>query len=159
MTTTRHSRVPCVSGPDSRQDLIGPMRRSLLLLALAASLAGCDTFAPASSPTPTPLLSGIQGVVLLGPMCSAPTAASPCLEAYAALLVVFDTDGQEVAEVTSAADGSFHLALPPGDYVIQPAAGGDPFPRAESQNVTVLDGELTDVEIDYESRDRADDPG
>ncbi len=135
------------------------MRRPLLLfLALAASLAGCDTFAPASSPTPTPLLSGIQGVVLLGPMCAVPTAASPCLEAYAALLVVFDTDGQEVGEVTSGGDGTFRLALPPGDYVIQPAAGGDPFPRAEARNVTVLDGEMTDLEIDYESRDRAVDP-
>jgi len=130
-----------------------------LFVVVTALLAGCDTFAPEPSPTPAALTSGIHGVVLLGPTCGNPTAASPCLEAYSARLVVFDPDGRVVGDVSSNADGSFQLSLPPGDYVIQPAAGGDPFPRAEAQNVTVVDGEMTVVEIDYEARDRANDTG
>jgi hypothetical protein len=128
-----------------------------LCLVAAGLLAGCDTFAPEASSTPATLTSGIHGIVLLGPTCSKPVAASPCLEAYSARLVIFDPDGRVVGDVSSNADGSFQLSLPPGDYVIQPAAGGDPFPRAEAQNVTVVEGELTEVEIDYESRDRAND--
>ncbi len=123
------------------------------------ALAGCDTLEPASSPSPTPMLSGISGIVMLGPTCSTPTAVDPCLRAYSARLVLFDPDGRVVGDVSSNADGTFRLSLPPGDYVIQPAPGGDPFPRAEAQNVTVVDGEMTQVEIDYETRDRADDPG
>lgn len=136
-------------------------RGALLTLSVVVTglLAGCDTFAPEPTSTPAALTSGIHGVVLLGPTCSNPTAASPCLEAYSARLVIFDPDGRVVGDVSSNADGSFQLSLPPGDYVIQPAAGGDPFPRAEAQNVTVVDDEMTEVEIDYEARDRANDTG
>ncbi len=136
-------------------------RRHVAFLALSfvllSLLAGCDRFGPGPSPTVAAVTSGVRGVVLLGPTCDSPTAASPCLEAYSARLVIFDTDGRVVGDVSSNPDGSFQLVLPPGDYVIQPAAGGDPFPRAEAQNVTVLDGEVTEVEIDYEARDRAND--
>jgi hypothetical protein len=121
-------------------------------------LAACETFAPPPTPSATNLTSGIHGVVLLGPTCDAPTAADPCLEPYSARLVVFDHDGRVVGDLSSGTDGTFALSLAPGDYIIQPAPGGDPFPRAEAQSVTVLDGESTEVEIDYETRDRADAP-
>ncbi len=114
--------------------------------------------APEPSPPSAALPSGIQAWSCSGPRAARPTAAIPCLEAYSARLVIFDPDGRVVGDVSSNADGSFQLSLPPGDYVIQPAAGGDPFPRAEAQNVTVVDGEMTEVEIDYETRDRANDP-
>ena len=55
-----------------------------------------------------------------------------------------------MGEVTSAADGTFRIELPPGDYVVQPAPGGDPFPSAEARTVTVVAGEMSEVEIDYE---------
>jgi hypothetical protein len=130
-----------------------PRRLALALAAVAiggVTLAGCDSWLA--------LLSGITGVVMLGPTCDAPTPADPCLQAYSARLVVFDPDGRVVGDVSSSADGSFRLTLPPGDYVIQPAPGGDPFPRAEARNVTVVEGEMSQVEIDYETRDRADAP-
>ena len=94
--------------------------------------------------------SGITGVVLVGPECRAPTEASPCLAPYQARLVILDPDGTVVGEVTSSADGSFRIDLPPGDYVIQPSPGGDPFPSAEARTVTVVAGEMSEVEIDYE---------
>ncbi len=128
----------------------------VVLSLLLAVLAGCDMFASPPEPTADPVHSGLHGVVLLGPTCDAPSAASPCLEAYVARLVVFDSDGQVVGDVTSDPSGSFALTLPPGDYVIQPAPGGDPFPRAEAVSVSIFDGETTEVEIDYEARDRED---
>jgi len=130
-----------------------------LSLVVAGLFTGCDTFAPEPTPTSTQQTSGVHGVVLLGPTCKTPTSASPCLEAYSARLVIVDLDGRVVGDVSSNPDGSFQLSLPPGDYVVQPAAGGDPFPRAAAQNVTVLDGEMTEVEIDYEAGDQANDTG
>ena len=91
-----------------------------------------------------------MGVVLVGPECRRPSEASPCLVAYQARLVILDPDGRVVGETTSGADGAFRIELPPGDYVIQPAPGGDPFPRAEARSVTVVAGEMSEVEIDYE---------
>jgi hypothetical protein len=133
--------------------------RPALAVCAAALLAACEMFAPQSTPvSATPLSSGIHGVVLLGPMCDAPTATNPCLEPYSARLVVFDQDGGIVGDVSSGTDGSFALSLPPGDYIIQPAPCGDPFPNAKAQSVTVLDGESTEVEIDYATRYRANAP-
>ena len=119
--------------------------------ALVLALAACST-APAASPStePTDGPSGITGIVLVGPDCRRPTEASPCLVPYQARLVILDTDGGIVGEVTSGPDGTFRIELPPGDYVIQPSPGGDPYPRAEARSVTVVAGELSEVEIDYE---------
>jgi len=91
-----------------------------------------------------------MGIVLVGPECRRPTEASPCLVAYEARLVILDSDGRPVAETSSGPDGTFRVELPPGDYVVQPAPGGDPFPRAEARSVTVVAGEMSEVEIDYE---------
>jgi hypothetical protein len=129
------------------------------LLALILLVVSCDAAPAAPTASPSAAPSGIAGVVMLGPTCSAPTAVDPCLAPYAARLVVFDTNGQVVGRVASGADGRFAVPLPPGDYIIQPAPGGDPFPRAEARSVTVLDGEVTQLEIDYETRDRATETG
>ena len=88
--------------------------------------------------------------MLVGPECGRPTEASPCLVPYRARLVILDTDGRIVGEVTSGPDGTFRIELPPGDYVLQPSPGGDPYPRAEARSVTVVAGEMSEVEIDYE---------
>lgn len=127
-----------------------PRRAVLALLGTLLLLAACT--APASEPSvdPSDGPSGITGIVLVGPECRRPTEASPCLVAYQARLVILDQDGHVVGEVTSAADGSFRIELSPGDYVVQPSPGGDPFPRAEARNVTVVAGEMSEVEIDYE---------
>jgi hypothetical protein len=119
---------------------------ALVLVALGA----CAT--PAAEPSAEAVdgPSGITGVVLVGPECRRPTEASPCLVPFEARLVVLDPDGAIVGEVTSGPDGTFRLELPPGDYVIQPSPAGDPFPRAEARSVTVVAGEMSEVEIDYE---------
>ena len=123
----------------------------LLAVLLTGTLSGCAT--PAADDTsaePVAGPSGITGIVLVGPECRRPSEASPCLVPYQARLVVLDPEGRVVGEVTSGPDGTFRLELPPGDYVIQPSPGGDPFPRAEARSITVVAGEMSEVEIDYE---------
>jgi hypothetical protein len=118
---------------------------------LGGAVSACAT--PATEPSSAEPLtgpSGIVGIVLVGPECRRPSEASPCLVPYQARLVILDPDGDVVGEVSSAPDGTFRLELPPGDYVIQPSPGGDPFPRAEARSITVVAGEMSEVEIDYE---------
>jgi hypothetical protein len=117
---------------------------------MLAAVGACATPAVEPSAEAFDGPSGITGIVLVGPECRRPTEASPCLVPYEARLVVLDPDGGVVGEVTSGPDGTFRLELPPGDYVIQPSPGGDPFPRAEARSVTVVAGEMSEVEIDYE---------
>jgi hypothetical protein len=68
--------------------------------------------------------TGIRGVVVAGPTC--PVVTDPpdpdCAErtVAGALLVILEADGDEVARVASAADGTFAVALAPGAYRIIP---------------------------------------
>lgn len=122
----------------------------VVVATLVSSLAGCAGLG--ASPVPsTPQDSGIRGTVQLGPTCPVETRDVPCVTAYAALLIVVDPDSREVGRVTSAADGTFRLALAPGEYTIAPAAGGDPYPSAPIQAAAVLPGRFTDVEINYDT--------
>ncbi len=128
-----------------------PRAPLLLLVALGLSLVACTP--PAAEDTsaePSGGPSGIVGIVLVGPECRRPSEASPCLVPYEARMVILDPDGRVVGEVTSGPDGTFRIELPPGDYVVQPSPGGDPFPRAEARSVTVVAGEMSEVEVNYE---------
>ncbi len=128
-----------------------PSRAWLLLAALGLALVTCAP--PAVDDTtadPTGGPSGIVGIVLVGPECRRPSEASPCLIPYEARMVILDPEGRVVGEVTSGPDGTFRIELPPGDYVVQPSPGGDPFPRAEARSVTVVAGEMSEVEVNYE---------
>lgn len=130
--------------------------RAPALAALAVLVLAACSAPSAVGPAPTPALpSGISGSVVLGPTCpleSEPGAHDPvpCLTPYAAQLVILDGENLVVARVNSAADGSFRLDLPPGEYVIAPQ-NGDPLPVAQPVNVTVTAGEYADVQVNYDS--------
>jgi hypothetical protein len=121
-----------------------------VVLGLAVLVAACGT-PSAASPTPTQP-SGIRGRVILGSTCPLGGAvdASPCLTPYAAQLIVLDADGERVATVQSAADGSFQVDLAPGDYTILPVTG-DPFPAAGPRDVTVVAGQYEELEVNYDT--------
>ena len=108
------------------------MRRFLSILvvpALMLALAAC-TPSGAQSPSasvPSTIPAGavvVAGHVHAGPVC--PVEKVPADPACAdrpvpgAVLVVKNGAGAEIARATSAADGTFSLALPPGDYVLVP---------------------------------------
>ncbi|MEX2548197.1 MAG: hypothetical protein WD830_10475 [Chloroflexota bacterium] len=130
-------------------------RVSLVCLAVvAAVLVGCSEIGiPIDTPTP---LSGIRGVVLLGPTC--PVGGEPggnepvpCVTPYAANLVILDSESAVVARVSSGADGAFQVNLPAGEYVVTPATGADTYPIAQPVSVVVSTGQYAEVEINYDT--------
>lgn len=72
--------------------------------------------------------AGIQGQVLLGPMCPVLQSDSPCPDRpIKADITVTSPDGKTVATGHSDGDGSYRISLPPGSYTVtakRPGSGG-----------------------------------
>lgn len=116
----------------------------LLACALAAFVAGCDS-------APAPANSGVQGEVRIGPVSPVEQQGVPNDKPYVATFRIEQaSDGKVAAEATSAADGSFKVALAPGRYVLEPV-NGTPVPIAQPQEFTVSAGGFTTVRVDYDS--------
>jgi len=104
--------------------------RAGLPLVLAAGLltvVACGEQRPAAKPD-----SGVTGIVNLGPQCPVESSKDPCKDQPAAgvTVVVYRqipgeayVAGKEVARTTTAADGTFTVALAPGEYVVTAKAG------------------------------------
>jgi hypothetical protein len=95
-----------------------------LVTAIAIVVAAC-TVGPGH-----PAGSGmtVRGIATAGPVCPVERPGDSACAARpvpAATIVVTTPAGAEVARVTTAADGTFSVALAPGDYVLvpQPVAG------------------------------------
>ncbi len=125
-----------------------PIRSLPLLVLLLTASCGSES----ASPSPS-VVSGIRGSVLLGPTCPGPSPrfAAPCLTPYAATLVLTDGDGRRVAMTTAGADGRFEFLVTPGQYVVAPQPGGDPFPVAQPEDVTVDRGQFVEIQINYDT--------
>jgi hypothetical protein len=102
------------------------MSTRVLLIGVIGLVAACQ--APAVGPSVDATGVDVTGVAQAGPVCPVerqpPDPACADRPVAGALLVVTE-NGNEVARTTTAADGSFHLRLAPGDYqlVPQPVAG------------------------------------
>lgn len=72
------------------------------------------------------------------------------MKPYPAVLVVTDSEDREVARATAAADGTFTIPLPPGEYVILPQSG-NPFPQASPLDVTVVPGQFAEIQVNYDT--------
>jgi hypothetical protein len=100
-----------------------------LALALAVSvLAGCGE----QDPEATDSQSGVAGRVHLGPQCPVETEGEPCPDEPAAgsrVTVARQLPGESyaagevVASTTTGADGTFRVAVAPGEYVVTAEAG------------------------------------
>jgi hypothetical protein len=125
--------------------------RTGLLLTLAAGLltfAACgDEEQPAAEPD-----SGISGLVHLGPQCPVVTQDDPCEDQPAADVTVIVSEqlpgeayaaGKEVARTTTAADGTFTVAVAPGEYVVTAEAGM----FCELMDARVLPGKYAEVDV------------
>jgi hypothetical protein len=111
----------------------------ILLLAACASSAGSTT------------TSGVEGQVLIGPMCPVVQVGLPCPDKpYEATIHVLDQNGKPVTAVKSDAQGNFKVGLPPGTYTLSPAAANG-LTRAPEQTVTVIAGQFTPITISYDS--------
>jgi hypothetical protein len=115
------------------------------VLGVWALLAACAWAAPLPD-------TGVEGKVSIGPMCPVVQIGAECPDSpYAALLIVEDDRGRQAARIESAADGSFRVALPAGDYRLVPQPGESGMPWAEETPFTVVAGMWTQVDVLYDS--------
>jgi hypothetical protein len=115
------------------------MKRTLIIASVVA-VAVVAVWFISLRPTQTGS-SGIIGNVLLGPTCPVvrnlpdPQCAD---KPYKTSLVVTTVDGAHVlATVTSDTDGTFRVAIPPGEYAVRAAASANILPRCNEQLVVV----------------------
>ncbi len=155
----------------------GRYRKSLLVSALAMvgmlAVAACSAAAPAprdadtatsdsagdasaegaSSDAAGVMTTGIRGTVLRGPIAGGPIVEGRPSEApFKAKFVIRDGEGNQVAEFESDDEGLFEVALPPGDYVVIPAADAPVFrPMEQPHAVTVPEDEIVEVTLRYDT--------
>lgn len=89
----------------------------MLLIGLALSLSACaDASTVGVSGGGA---AGIQGKVLLGPMCPVLQSDSPCPDKpIKAEITVAAADGKIVATGHSGEDGSYRISVAPGSYTV-----------------------------------------
>ena len=128
-----------------------------MLIALSACSAA-PTTGPLSSPIPagTPTLAGGAGIfgrVVLGPTCPVVRKDTPCADRpYQATLTVLTASRQKVVQFSTDADGSFRIALDPGDYILHPESpSGAAYPFGREQSFTVIAGQFSQLTVSYDS--------
>lgn len=96
-------------------------------LVLGLALASCGDESPVTRPT-----SGVAGQVHLGPQCPVETVDDPCDDKPAADVEVTVSEqvpgdsytaGRVVATGRTGGDGTFRIAVAPGEYVVTAKAG------------------------------------
>lgn len=94
---------------------------------------------------------GIDGIVLLGPLCPVVNLEDPCPDApHQAWIRILDGHGHDLTRVQSGKDGRFRVGLEPGRYRVV-GEGGDPFPRGGEEEVTVSAGVWTSVTLHFDT--------
>ena len=98
-----------------------------------------------------PADSGIEGQVLIGPMCPVVQQGQECPDQpYQAALTVNSLDGGKIAQVQTDAQGRFKISLSPGEYILHPESpNGIPF--AAEQIFSVEAGKFTHITVNYDS--------
>ena len=99
----------------------------------------------------TPANSGVEGQVLIGPMCPVVQAAQSCPDQpYQATLTVNSRDGTRLTQVQADSQGHFRIQLKPGDYILHPESPNT-VPFAAEQALHVEAGRFTQLTVSYDS--------
>jgi hypothetical protein len=128
------------------------LKRLVLIWGFAA-LAGA---VPPSSATPTGILEGhlkilsSKEVQLQDDAKATPEALEQPYSEYR-LIVRTREGGKEVARVTADTGGNYHLALPPGEYVLDIQRRPRGRVRATPQPFTVAAGQTVRVDLDIDA--------
>jgi len=121
------------------------MNIRLLIGVLILVLATCSIY------NPTPRGSGIEGQVLIGPMCPVVQQGQECPDQpYQATLTVTDRNGLQITQFQTDEQGRFSIPLVPGEYILHPESpNGIPF--AGDQSFIVETGGYTSIIVLYDS--------
>jgi hypothetical protein len=121
------------------------MNLKFLVGVLILVLATCSIYSP------TPRGSGIEGQVLIGPMCPVVQDGQQCPDQpYQSTLTVKTLDGVQITQIQSDEQGRFQVALVPGQYILHPESpNGIPF--AGDQSFIVETGKYTQITVHYDS--------
>ena len=125
------------------------MVKRLLLLALLIGLApsACDKATPSGHAS-----GGIEGTVVLGPLCPVEQEGSPCPDRpVEALVIARDASGHTLGPVRTNADGRFTFPLEPGTYEVTAREVTDNPRLAKPLSVTVSAGPFLSVTIQIDS--------
>ncbi|NTU55745.1 MAG: hypothetical protein HGA79_05810 [Anaerolineales bacterium] len=107
--------------------------------------------ATCSAQSPTPMNSGIEGQVFVGPTCPVVQVGQECPDAmYQAVLSVNSLEGERLVQVQTDGEGRFRIPLEPGDYILHPESE-NVFPFAGEQAFTVDEGKFTQLVVHYDS--------
>jgi hypothetical protein len=133
----------------------------------APSESATATNPATDTPSPTPTVAtvtptgssegtdaGIDGLVVEGPMCPVERAGSPCPDRpLAAPSGITPVEGGSGIKVESDDQGRFHVAVPPGQYDVQPLpVDGKHWPApGPLQQVTVEEGQFVQVTVTYDT--------
>jgi hypothetical protein len=119
----------------------------IVLIVIAAAVAGCAS--AGSSPSPT---TGLTGVVMRGPVTPVCRVDVPCDAPFSATFNV-ERSGRRVAQFQSDAAGQFTVLLSPGAYTIVPNTDAPIIsPSSQAKSVTVADnGMLTVVRLTFDT--------
>jgi hypothetical protein len=115
------------------------------MVALAVALsAGCGA-------------TGVEGTTVVDQGCPVLPAESPCpQQPLPARVLVLDHEGAEIAHTDTNEKGEFRVRLSAGDYVIQGQnLTGAPLPSAAPVSVSVKEGRMQTVTIQFDSGVRA----
>ena len=128
--------------------------KTAAIVLLTAAVAVTLLFACKGEEEKPAATSGIEGQVLIGPMCPVVQEGTPCPdEPYQATIVIWNAERtREVVTIETKADGRFRVPLPPGGYYIDPQppdSGGPPTPIP--QTVTVPPERFVQVTVEYDS--------
>jgi hypothetical protein len=121
------------------------MNIKFLIGVLILALATCSIYSP------TPRGNGIEGQVLLGPMCPVVQPGQECPDQpYQATLTVNTPDGVQITQFQTDGQGHFRVPLVPGEYILHPESpNGLPF--AGDQSFVVETGQYTQISVHYDS--------
>lgn len=121
------------------------MKTQFIIGLLIILLATCSLQEPA------PAESGVEGQVLIGPMCPVVQVGQACPDQpYQATLTVNSLGGERIAQVQTDEQGRFKIPLEPGEYILHPEAP-NVMPFAPEQTFRVVADQFTQVTVQYDS--------
>src|SRR5512134_3139691 len=120
------------------------MNMKFLIGVLILVLATCSIY------NPTPRGSGIEGQVLVGPVCPVEQDGQACPDQpYQATLTVFNRNGLQIAQFQTDTQGHFRVPLVPGEYILHPESP-DGISFAGDQSFVVETGRYTQLTVNYD---------